>query len=143
MNGLFRHRSLVTFESIKVSAILFDEFSNHGTIDVEVYIFVGIILHDLEDKDLIILEGLSVAVDEESEKVKEFRLIEASFWLRIDRVADLFDELANVDLVKKESLVIVVHFLQKIDAAHIFSQMVLNRGEITDESRFDVLVVPY
>lgn len=58
-------------------------------------------MHDLEDQDLVILERLSIAIDKEPKKVEKFRLVEASLRLSVDRVADLFYELAHIDLIKK------------------------------------------
>jgi hypothetical protein len=130
------------FKALELLLVLFYEFRDHGGIDVERDVLVGVILHDLEDEDLVVLEGLSIAVDQESEEVEQFRLVETAFGFTVDRVADFLDQFAHIDLVEEKGFVVVVHLLQEIDAAHVFADMVLDRGKVANQSRLDVLVVP-
>lgn len=49
-----------------------DEVIDHVDVDIEQNIRVGIILHNFEDEDLVVLEGFAVAVDQEAEEVQQF-----------------------------------------------------------------------
>lgn len=72
------------FKALELLLVLFYEFRDHGGIDVERDVLVGVILHDLEDEDLVVLEGLSIAVDQEPEEVEEFRLVETAFGFTVN-----------------------------------------------------------
>ena len=70
---------------------------------------IAIILHDFENLDLMCFEASSVAIDEETEKVKQFALVVAFLRLFFNIFADLLDELKDSHLVVKNCLVIIVH----------------------------------
>lgn len=73
--------------------------------------FKGVILHNFQNLNLIVFEGLSIAVDEKSEEIEQFRFIEALFRLAVNREAYLFNEFDDVNLIEKHCFVIIMHFL--------------------------------
>ena len=52
--------------------VLFDELFDHVGVDVEEDAGVGVVLHDFEDEDLVVFEGLPVAVYQKPEEVQQF-----------------------------------------------------------------------
>ena len=80
---------------------------------------IGIILHDLKDLNLMTPEAPAIAIDEVSEEVDQLTLIITIFSFFFNVLADIFDELKHVNFIVEHRLVIVVHLLQEINAAHV------------------------
>ena len=132
----------VLLEGLVAIDVVPDEVLDHVGVDVEEDVGVGVVLHDLEDEDLVVLEGLPVAVYQEPEEVQQLGLVVAALRLGVDGVADLLDEFPDVVVVEEQGLVVVVHLPKEVDAAHVLVDVVLDLGQIADEGGLDVLVVP-
>ena len=132
----------VLLEGLVALDVVPDEVLDHAGVNVEEDVGVGVVLHYLEDEDLVVLEGLPVAVDEESKEVQQLGLVVAALRLGVDGVADLLDEFPDVVVVEEQGLVVVVHLPKEVDAAHVLVDVVLDLGQVADEGGLDVLVVP-
>lgn len=85
---------------------------------------VTVVLHDLKYLNLVSAQASSIAVDEIPEEIHEFALIVALFRLILDVLANDLDELEYRDLLIEHGLVVVVHFLQEVDAADVLLDVV-------------------
>jgi hypothetical protein len=91
---------------------------------------------------LIELEGLSIAIDEESEEVEQFRFIETIVRLILNSATDLLDELEKVGFIEQHSLVVVIHLLEEVDAANVLLEVVADHRNVRNKTGLDVLEVP-
>ena len=105
--------------------------------------FVRVVLHDLKDIDLVEFERLVVAINQKSEKVQQFGLVERVGGFGINNTTNLFDKLHNGCLIEQHCLVVVIHFFEEIDATHILFEVRKDQGDIFYQRGFNSLVVPY
>lgn len=89
---------------------------------------VVVILHDLEDEDLVVLEGFPVKVDQVSEEINQFGFVVGTF-LRLDGVADQPDECGDIHIVVQHTFVVVVHLLQQIYHSDVVADMADHLGQ--------------
>jgi hypothetical protein len=98
-------------------------------------------LHDLQDLDLVRPQASAVAVDEIPEEIQQLTLVVAVFRLLFDIFAYFFDKLEDLQLIVEHSFVVIVHFLQKVNAAHIALNMVDHLGNVPLHLSFDLVEV--
>ena len=91
---------------------------------------------------MVVLQRFAIAVDQKPEEVEQLAFVETALGFTVDGVADFLDQLAHVDLVEEEGLVVVVHFFEEVDASHILADVVLDRWQVVYQSWLYVLVVP-
>lgn len=91
---------------------------------------IAVVLHDFEDLDLVVFEAAAVAVDEVSIEVEEFGFVETVLLLCFDVFADLFDEVEDGAFVVEHGFVVVVHFLEEVDAADVLLDVMDEFGDV-------------
>jgi hypothetical protein len=92
-------------------------------VDVDHYVAVAIILHNLKNLYLVGFEAAAVEVNEVAEKVKQLAFIVAFFWLFFYVFANLLDQVKDLQLVVEHSLIVVIHFLEEVDAPYVFADV--------------------
>lgn len=102
---------------------------------------VAIVLHDLQDLNLMGPEASAITVNEVSKKVHEFALVEALLVLILDMLADKFDQLEDSDFLIEHSFVIIIHFLQEIDAPNVLLDVMDHLGDVPLHPTFDLVEV--
>lgn len=101
---------------------------------------VVVILHDLEDENLVVAQALVVQIDEVPEEVQQFGLVQ-DVGLLVDLVANCADQHLYLCLIVQHILVVVIHLLQQINATDVFIKVPHHDGQVWNDFGFHLLVV--
>lgn len=110
--------------------------------DLKDDLLIWIILHNLQYLNLIELKRLTVAVNQKTEEIKQLAFVETALRLAFNSAANLLYKLEQAGLIEQHSLVVVVHLLEEVNAAHVASQVVADRRNVRDQAWLYVLEVP-
>lgn len=83
---------------------------------------VVVILHDLQNLDLVAAKAFAIQVDEVPEEVEQLCFVN-QIGLFLNQVAHLADQPINLGLVVKHVLVVVVQLSQHVDTPNVFMQV--------------------
>jgi hypothetical protein len=92
-------------------------------------VIIAVILHNLQNLYLMSLETSAIAINEVAEEVKKFTFVVAFFWLLLYVLTNLLNQVKNFQLVIKHGFVVIIHFLEEIDAANVFTDMLHHFGD--------------
>lgn len=85
---------------------------------------IRVILHNLEDLNLMRLQSPAIAIYQIPKEIQQFRLIVTILWLALNILTNFSDEFKHCRLIVKHGLVVVIHLLEEIDAADVFADVV-------------------
>lgn len=98
-------------------------------------------MHDFEDLYLMWLKASTIAIYEETEKVQKLAFVVAIIWLFLYVLANLFDKLKDFHLVIKHCFIVIVHLLEKIDAANVLTDMLEHFWDVRLHQYLDLVEV--
>lgn len=87
------------------------------------------------------LECTSIAVNEVPEEIQQFGFVVAIIRLLLDILTDFRDELEDCTFVVEHGLVVIVHFLQEINAANVSLYMMNHAWNVPLHQRFYLVEV--
>lgn len=85
---------------------------------------IRVILHNLEDLNLMRLQGPAIAIYQIPEEIQQFRLVVTILWLTLNILTNFSDEFKHCRLIVKHGLVVVIHLLEEVYAANVFADVV-------------------
>ena len=87
------------------------------------------------------LQRTPIAVYQIPEEIQQFGLVVAVFRLAFNVLTDLINEFKHCRLIVEHGLVVIVHLLQEVNAAHVLADVVDQLRNVPLHQRLDLVEV--